>query len=116
MDTETKSKLHKLQVYLECLPNSLPFRQEAESVYAFNFFGFSDSDEADYGLEGAINRQFEVRLGHRRDGPVRFKERGPGLSAIIAVLGNYLTQHPESVIMKKWLDDLILSAEQAFKN
>ena len=116
MDAETKYKLHKLRVYLDNLPDSLPFREEAESDYAFHYFGFGNSDEEDYGLEGAVNRQFEVRLGHRRDGPVGLKERGPGLSAVIIVLENYLTELPKSVILKKWVDDLILSAHQVFEN
>ena len=116
MNAETKYKLHKLGIYLDNLPDSLPFREEGESDYAFHYFGFGDSDEEDYGLEGAVNRQFEVRLGHCRGGPVGLKERDPGLSAVIIILENYLTELPKSVILKKWVENLILSAHRVFKN
>ncbi|KIJ05614.1 hypothetical protein PAXINDRAFT_93224 [Paxillus involutus ATCC 200175] len=116
MDSGTQSKLNKLQIYLDHLPDSLPFRGSAESDYGFDFFGIRDEDEEDLGLEGAVNRQLEVRLGHRNNGPVKFKERGPGLSPVVTVLENYLKDLPGSVILMKWLDDLICSAQQAFEN
>jgi hypothetical protein len=116
MDSGTQSKLNKLQIYLDHLPDSLPFRGSAESDYGFDFFGIRDEDEEDLGLEGAVNRQLEVRLGHRNNGPAKFKERGPGLSSVVTVLENYLKDLPGSVILMKWLDDLICSAQQAFEN
>ncbi|KIK93575.1 hypothetical protein PAXRUDRAFT_12564 [Paxillus rubicundulus Ve08.2h10] len=116
MDSGTRSKLNKLQIYLDHLPDSLPFRGSAESDYGFDFFGIQDEDEEDLGLEGAVNRQLEVRLGHRNNGPVKFKERGPGLLPVVTVLENYLNDFPGSVILMKWLDDLICSAQQAFEN
>ena len=114
MDSETMSELHKLHHYLNHLPNSLPYRDEIESTYEFNYFGFGESDEEDYGLEGAVNRQLEVRLGHHRDGPVKLEERGLGLLLVVTILGRYITQLPDSVILKKWIDDLVISAQQAF--
>ncbi|KIJ07798.1 hypothetical protein PAXINDRAFT_89809 [Paxillus involutus ATCC 200175] len=115
MDTETKLKLHKLQAYLNQLPDSLPLKNEAESDYGFDFFGLGDTDEEDLGLEGAVNRQLEIRLGQRNKGPVRLKERGSGIAGVISILDNYLTELPTSIILKKWVDDLISSAELAFE-
>ncbi|KIJ59093.1 hypothetical protein HYDPIDRAFT_162797 [Hydnomerulius pinastri MD-312] len=115
MDTETKVKLHKLKVYLDQLPDSLPFKNEAESDYGFDFFGTDQTDEEDIGVKGAVNRQLEIRLGHRNNGPVRLMERGPGITAVVSVLDTYLTELPASIILKKWLDDLISSAELAFE-
>ncbi|KIK80837.1 hypothetical protein PAXRUDRAFT_15570 [Paxillus rubicundulus Ve08.2h10] len=116
MDSGTRSKLNKLRIYLDHLPNSLLFRGSAESDYSFEFFGIQDEDEEDLGLEGAVNHQLEIWLGHRNNGPVKFKERGPGLSPVVTVLENYLNDSPGSVILMKWLDDLICSAQQAFEN
>ena len=83
----------------------------------FHYFGFGDSDEEDYGFGGAVDRQLEVRLGHRRDGPVVLKERGPGLSvAVIFVLENYIPHRASRACHSKWVDDLILSAHQVFEN
>ncbi|KIK94252.1 hypothetical protein PAXRUDRAFT_143295 [Paxillus rubicundulus Ve08.2h10] len=115
MDTETKLKLRKLRVYLNQLPDSLPLKNEAESDYGFDFFGLGDGDEEDLGLEGAINRQLEIWLGQCNRGPVRLKERGSGIVGVISILDNYLTERPTSVILKKWVDDLISSAELAFE-
>ncbi|KIK90848.1 hypothetical protein PAXRUDRAFT_151004 [Paxillus rubicundulus Ve08.2h10] len=115
MDTETKLKLRKLQVYLNQLLDSLPLKNEAESDYGFDFFGLGDGDEEDLGLEGAINRQLEIWLGQCNKGPVRLKERGSRIVGVISILDNYLTELPTSNIMKKWVDDLISSAELAFE-
>ena len=116
MNSETMSKLHKLHYYLNHLPNSLPYRDEVESTYEFNYFGFGESDKEDYELEGAVNHQLEVQLGHHRDGPVKLEERGLGLLLVVTILGHYITQLPDLVILKKWIDGLIISAQQAFNN
>lgn len=53
MDSKIKFKLHKL--CLKHFPNSLPYRDEAKSAYGFDYFGFGESDEVDYGLDrGAV--------------------------------------------------------------
>ena len=114
MDAETKDKLHRLRIYLHHLPDCLPFKPMAESNYGFHSFSTEQEDEEDIGLEGAINRQLEIRLGHRNNGLV-LKERGPGLVSIVLVLENYLNQLPTSVILQKWVDDLISAARQLFK-
>jgi hypothetical protein len=72
-------------------------------------------DLADIGIKGAVNRQLEIWLGHRKDGPVVLTERGPGITAVVAVLEDYLAQLSQSVILKKWLDDLLASAALAFQ-
>ena len=102
--------------FISNIPNSLTYWDEVESTYEFNYFGFGESDKEDYGLEGAVNCQLEVRLGHHRDRPVKLEERSPGLLLVVTILGCYITQLPDSVILKKWIDDLIISAQQAFDN
>ncbi|KIK74476.1 hypothetical protein PAXRUDRAFT_175599 [Paxillus rubicundulus Ve08.2h10] len=115
MDIETKLKLRKLQVYLNQVPDSLPLKNEAESDYGFDFFSLGDGDEEDLGLEGAINHQLEIQLGQCNKCPVRLKERGSRIAGVISILNNYLTELPTSIILKKWVDDLISSAELAFE-
>ncbi|KAF8438554.1 hypothetical protein L210DRAFT_2273083 [Boletus edulis BED1] len=115
MDGKTTAKLHKLRAYLENLPDTIPIRTEVYGIYSFDFFNVDDEDMKDLGVEGAVNRQLEVRLGHRRDGPVVFRERGPGLTEVVTVLESYLTQLLGSVILLKWLDDLIEAAIQAYQ-
>ncbi|KAG8216573.1 hypothetical protein J3R82DRAFT_6754 [Butyriboletus roseoflavus] len=115
MDSETNIKLHKLKVYLDKLPDSIPFVNELETDYGFAYFGIDPQDEEDIGVEGAINRQLEIRLGHRHNGPIQLKERGPGLTGVVPVLDKYLSQLPGSIILKKWVDDLIDSAELAYR-
>ena len=115
MDTETKDKPHKLKVYLDQLPDSLYFQNEDDSLYGFEYFGLDSTDEEDIGVEGAVNRQLEIQLGHRNNGPVQLKERGPSIVAVISVLNRYLTKLPTSVILKKWVDDLICSAELVYE-
>jgi hypothetical protein len=34
-------------------------------------------------VEGAINRELEVRLGTRANGPIEFVERGPSVEALV---------------------------------
>ena len=41
-------------------------------------------------------------------------ERGPGVEALSAALEWYLYQYPESVLLKKWLEDSIQAAENVF--
>ncbi|KAG6372009.1 hypothetical protein JVT61DRAFT_8704 [Boletus reticuloceps] len=69
----------------------------------------------DLGVEGAVNWQLEVRLGHRRDGPVVFRERGPGLTEVVTVLESHLAQLSGSMTLLKRLDDLIEAAIQAYQ-
>ena len=69
MDAETKHKLHRLQIYSHYLPD-VPFMPTAKSNYGFHFFGTEQEDKEDIGLEGAINRQLKIQLGHQTNGLV----------------------------------------------
>ncbi|KIK76129.1 hypothetical protein PAXRUDRAFT_170805, partial [Paxillus rubicundulus Ve08.2h10] len=115
VDMETKLKLCKLQAYLNQLPDSLPLKNEAESDYGFDFFGPGDTNEEDLGLEGAVNCQLKNWLRQCNKGPVRLKERGPRIAGVISIPDIYLTKFPTSIILKKWVDDLISSTGLAFK-
>lgn len=115
MDSQTTANLKKLQAYLENLPDTIPICTEVDGTYGFDFFNVDDEDMEDLGVEGAVNRQLEVRLGHRQDGPIIFRERGPGLTEVVTVLESHLTWLSGSAILLKWLDDLIEAAVQAYQ-
>ncbi|KAF8132391.1 hypothetical protein EV363DRAFT_1328147 [Boletus edulis] len=83
----------------------------SDSVYRFHSFDYDEEWE----LEGAINRELEIRLGSRAKGPIKFKEWGPGLEAVVPVLRQYLTVVPESILLRKWLSDLTEAALLVFK-
>ncbi|KAG1891160.1 hypothetical protein F4604DRAFT_1989120 [Suillus subluteus] len=66
---------------------------------------------------GALNRELECVMGQRHNGPISFKERGPGLEAVVDVLESHLIEHhnsPETILLVKWVDDLTTAAKAAF--
>ncbi|KAH7918558.1 hypothetical protein BV22DRAFT_1041698 [Leucogyrophana mollusca] len=115
MDSHTKELLSTLQFYLSNLPATLPVPGGFTPGYGFDFFGLDDDDVADIGEEGALNRALEVAFGTRKNGPIVFTERGPGLEGVVGTLEEHLEKSPNSAILKKWVDDLITSAKLAFQ-
>lgn len=120
MDSSTKEKVDLLRLYLESLPNSIPYVDAGStSKYSFDFFLTDDDDLEDKGPVGAINRQLEIRLGHRNNGPILFTEQGPGLSKLTNLFEQWfgeLSSDPEVLILHKWLDNLIAAAEHAYNS
>ncbi|TBU55069.1 hypothetical protein BD310DRAFT_1041341 [Dichomitus squalens] len=111
------SQLNYLTALLKALPDTLPYKSQAESAYSFHDFWLPDEDVDDLGLSGAINRQLEVRLGTRTTGRRNtfvLQERGPGTVALVDVLRKYTTQFPEDVLLQKWVDDACRAAENAY--
>jgi len=80
MDPEERNtKLNQLSLYLRQLPPSLAI---LNSFSCYNFQDFApDPDwvEKIGTIEGAVNRELEVRLGMRANGPIEFVERGPAV-------------------------------------
>ena len=104
------TKLKRLSVYLRDLPASLP---TADTSSRYNFINFSPDPGwiEDIGtVEGAINRELEVRLGTRANGPFEFLERGPAVQELVSVLGHYTQQYPDDTLLSKWLDDALAGA------
>ncbi|KAG6379357.1 hypothetical protein JVT61DRAFT_11820 [Boletus reticuloceps] len=112
MDSRTESQLAQLKLYLQNLAQvntQIPRLETSDSLYRFHW-------EKDVGLEGAINRELEIRLGSQAKGPIKFKEWGPGLEAVVQVLRQYLNVIPESILLvRKWLSDLTEAALLVFK-
>jgi hypothetical protein len=99
------SKLKRLDLYLRGLPSSLAIN---ETFSRYNFAHFSlDPDwvEAIGSIEGAVNRELEVRLGTRANGPIEFVEWGPQVEALVGVLDHYSTQFPHDALLAAWIDD-----------
>jgi hypothetical protein len=113
MDLSVKTDLDKLRLYLSHLPATLPL-QPADSVNSLQFFALDPGWVNDIGEEYAVNRQLEVCLGSRAHGPIQLKERGPGVVAIADILEQYLKEYPGSVILRKWLTDMIDSSASAY--
>jgi hypothetical protein len=115
MDPSVKTDLEKLRLYLSNLPATLPL-QPANSPDNLKFFAPDTEWVNDIGEEGAVNRQLEISLGTRAFGPIKLKARGPGVVALADVLDRYLEKHPKSVILQKWLTDMIGSAVSAYES
>ncbi|KAG1836631.1 hypothetical protein DFJ58DRAFT_817985, partial [Suillus subalutaceus] len=82
----------------------------------YRFF-LDDEKIEDMGPIGALNRELECVMGQRHNGPILFKERGPGLEAVVDVLESHLIEHhnsPETILLVKWVDDLTTAAKAAF--
>ncbi|KAI6107359.1 hypothetical protein EDD16DRAFT_1523291 [Pisolithus croceorrhizus] len=120
MDNPTKAKLNLLHLYLKNLPNSIPFVDPGGmSQYGFDFFVVDDEDMEDKGPVGAINCQLEIWLGHWNNGPILFTEQGPSLCKLTNLFEVWLrdlSSDPEIPILHKWLDDLIVAAENAYSS
>ncbi|KAG6369202.1 hypothetical protein JVT61DRAFT_15633 [Boletus reticuloceps] len=82
---------------------------------SIHVFAIDPEWEEDIDMEGAANRELEVQLGSRAKGPIILTEHGPGLNSIVDVLANYLTKFLSSAILKKWVSDLIESANGAYE-
>jgi hypothetical protein len=119
MNCETRNKLQLLSLYLQHLPETIPYADPSIPQYGFDFFALDDEKIEDYGPIGALNHELEVRMGQRDKGPISFKERGPSLNAVTDVLSGYLDQYhesPEAVLLIKWVDDLTIAAVAVFKS
>jgi hypothetical protein len=111
MDTESREiKLKRLDLYLHGLPSSLAI---TESFSRYNFAEFSlDPDWVENigSVQGAVNRELEVRLGTHANGPIEFVERGPQVEALVGVLDRYSTQFPDDILLATWIDDALAGA------
>ena len=114
MDYETKDKLQQLSLFLSNLPKTIPYADAAQTRYTFSL---DDDKIEDMGPIGALNRELECVIGQRHNGPISFKERGPGLEAIVDIFESHLIEHhdsPETILLVKWVDDLMTAAKAAF--
>lgn len=108
--TEIKPILSSLETLLTRLPNTLPL---GCTYYNFTEFTLDEEKISDYGEEGAFNHALEIAFcpGGRQKGPIVFKERGPGLIAIVGKLEAIIERFPESAVLQKWVFDLISAAQ-----
>ena len=110
------SELHTLHLYLSQLPSCIP----EGSTYGFDQYPGVDLDWVERtGTEaGALNHDLEVLLGTHANGPIVFRERGPALTAVVDVLGQYICgdEHQgENLLLHQWVADLLVSACKAFE-
>ena len=107
-----------LELLLNGLPDTLPFRSEDDSTYKFHRFWLDDDDVKDLEIPGAANRQLECRLGPRtaRNDTYILKERGPGLTPLVRVLKQYTGKFPDNILLQKWVADSCRAAENAYED
>jgi hypothetical protein len=105
----------RLRAYLTNLPESSGIPYPESSSYNFATFEPDQDWVEDVGLEGAVNRELEVRLGSRANGGLTFRERGPGLTAVVDVLEKYLNMFPASILLSKWVTDLVMAAQNIYR-
>lgn len=108
--------IEKLRLYLTYLPQTLPFPSANNSIYGFENFVLDQDWVEDAGEEAAVNRELEVRLGSRANGPIHLKERGTSIAALANVLERYLLRYPKSAILQEWVSDILASAQSAFEH
>ncbi|KDQ08406.1 hypothetical protein BOTBODRAFT_48244 [Botryobasidium botryosum FD-172 SS1] len=100
---------------LRCLLKGLPSKLPAVE-YSFKSFSVRDESVEVRGLVGAVNHELEVAFQtHVKGRRFLFPGRGAGLEAVVDVLEKYFGQLPGGLILRKWADDLIQSAELTFK-
>lgn len=61
-----------------------------------------------------MNRELEVRLGTRANGPIEFVERGPQVEALVGVLDHYSRPFPNDTLLATWIDDALAGAIHTF--
>ncbi|KAF9497418.1 hypothetical protein BDN71DRAFT_1494751 [Pleurotus eryngii] len=112
--------LEHLEVLLNRFPTTLPCKNEANSIYS-SFLSFSidpitlehTGDEC-----GAFSEQMKDIFGifgwqshTTNDGVVPILERGPMVLAMVPAFRNFLAQHPNDNVVKKWIIDVAIGAE-----
>jgi hypothetical protein len=90
------------------------------SLYDFRSFEPDPQLVELYGTnEAAVNNVLEVTFAPqgRTDGPSPFSllDQGPGLVAVVDVLCRFICEFPQSVILKKWLEDFVKVAIYEFE-
>ena len=106
---ELQSCLEDLKIILLTLPRYLPVTNEF-----YNFGGYAPEPESvqDYGVEGVLNRDLEITFCPKgRCEPIVLKEVGPGLEVVTEVLDEWTEKFPKSMVLQKWVIDLITASE-----
>lgn len=106
---------NELKTLLHCfkhLPESIPLNT---GYYGFNQWHDLTADWLDKAgtRQGALNGMLKPVFGSRRDGSVKFEERGEGLEGVVEVLQRELTgTNGENILLTKWVDDLTTAAKE----
>ena len=104
-----QSCLEDLKIILLALPRYLPVANEF-----YNFGGYTPEPESvqDYGAEGVLNQDLENTFCPKgRCEPIVLKEAGPSLEAVAEVLDEWTEKFPKSMVLQKWVIDLITASE-----
>ncbi|KAG9101895.1 hypothetical protein FRC07_010272 [Ceratobasidium sp. 392] len=109
-ETLYTARLKRFRSAIASLPSKLP---SGSLVYNFSNWTPDPQLLEDYGSPcSVLNATLESTFGLRGQSSIVFTERGPGLDSLANVLEHYLTgDYTETVVIGKWLDDLIAAAE-----
>jgi hypothetical protein len=61
-----------------------------------------------------VNRELEVRLGSRNNGPIEFVECEPAVEALVDVLDRYTKEFPNDGLLALWIDDALAGAMHTY--
>lgn len=113
--------LARLRFLLRNLPAQLPCRDGFDSVYS-TFLAFSlDEDilEKTGDEVATLGEQLEHVFGWRArttgDGIIPIVERGHALCALLPIFETFVERYPNNNVLKKWVIDVTLGAENVFK-
>ncbi|OCB87760.1 hypothetical protein A7U60_g5083 [Sanghuangporus baumii] len=105
---ELEEILQELTRQLTCLGSNI---LDGSNHYNFQNFAYDPSEAADIGEEGAVNHTLEVILAPKGRGKgIEFKEKGPGLMAVVDVLRYYNKKYEGNAVLQKWVRDLLDAA------
>ena len=108
---EIEDHLETLKILLLDLPDSVP---NSSQFYCFTNYKPDPEKVEDFGGEDcAVNHALEITFcpQGRRDGPIVLKEKGPGLVSVVDVLDQWTQAYPSSVVLQRWVFDLIDAAK-----
>ncbi|KAL0951813.1 hypothetical protein HGRIS_008480 [Hohenbuehelia grisea] len=115
--------LDRLDTLLQHLPSTLPFKDSTESSFR-TFINFQldkaqveELDDPCCVLSNTLKDVFgwKTRSGSDGgDGIVRVPEQGPGVLAMVKVLRQFLINHPDNAILRKWILDITTGTENVY--
>ena len=108
---EIEDHLETLKILLLGLPDTVP---NGSQFYNFSHFVPDPEKIEDFGGEDcAVNHALEIIFcpQGRRDGLIILKEKGPGLVSVVDILDHWTQAYPTSVVLQKWVFDLIEAAK-----
>ncbi|KAJ6523656.1 hypothetical protein DFH09DRAFT_1250899 [Mycena vulgaris] len=109
-----EQKIKLLKLYMESLPQALPFADVGDSINKLLSFSLDADWVESIGEEMAVNCKIETAMfgfGRRNDqGIISITTRGPGIKSLAGILRYWLAKYPEAGHLQRWVDNATASA------